>query len=86
MLTQVQQSQYGTSIFIIPNKEGTVRILMDYSRINQLLVRYTYPLSRIGGMMYQLESFHYETALDPNMIYYTIKIFPTSQDMMTIVT
>ena len=36
--------------------------------------------------MQQLEGFQYATALDINMGYYTIRIYPASQDMTTIVT
>jgi hypothetical protein len=35
VLTPVQQSEYGTPVFIISKKEGTVRFLTDYRRINQ---------------------------------------------------
>ena len=35
VLTPVQQSQYGTPIFIIPKKEGTMRFIKDYRRLNQ---------------------------------------------------
>ena len=36
--------------------------------------------------MQQLEGFQYATVLDLNMGYYTIKIYPNSQGMTTIVT
>ena len=36
--------------------------------------------------MNQLEGFQYTTALDLNMVYYTIILSPTSQDMTIIVT
>ena len=51
VLTPVQQSQYGTSVFIIPNKEETVRFITDYSGLNQKLVIKPYPLPRIGKTM-----------------------------------
>ena len=34
VLTPVQQSQYGTPVFIIPNESGTVRFKIDYRRLN----------------------------------------------------
>ena len=36
--------------------------------------------------MHKLEGFQYETELETNKKYYTIRIFPNSQDMPTIVT
>ena len=53
-LTPVQQSQYGTPIFIIPDKEGTVRFITYYYSINHKLVSKPYPLPRICNTMYQL--------------------------------
>ena len=54
VLTPVQQSQYDTLVFIIPKKEGTVRFITDYLRLNQQLVRKPYPSPRIGDTMQQL--------------------------------
>ena len=60
--------------------------IAEFHRLNHQLVRNTYPLPRIGETMQQLEKFQYATALDINMVYYTIRLSPASQDMTTIVT
>ena len=86
VLTAVQQSQNSTTVFIIPKKEGNVRFITDYHSLNQKLVRKPYHLTIIGDNMQKLEGFHYATALDINMEYYIIRIFPASQDITTIVT
>ena len=51
VLTPVQKIQYATPVFIIPNKEGTVRFIMEYRRLNQKLFRNPYPLPIIGETM-----------------------------------
>ena len=86
VLTPVQQSQCDTPVFIIPNKDGTVRFITDYRRLNQKIVRNPYPLPRIGETMEHLEGFQYTTTLDLKMINYTIWLSPASQDITTIVT
>ena len=86
MLTPVHQSKYGTPVFIIPNKEGTVRFITDYCRLNQKLVINMYPLPRIGETMQKLEGFKYVTVLYLKMGYPFIRLSPASQDMTTIVT
>ena len=86
VLTLLQQSQYGTPVFINPNKKESVRFITEYLRRNQKLVRTPYPLPRIGKTMQQLEVSQYATTLDLNIGYYTIRIFLTSQDMTRIVT
>ena len=50
------------------------------------MVRKLFPLPRIGETVHQLGGFHYATALDLNMGYYKIRIYPASQDITTIVT
>ena len=86
VLTPPQQSQYGTPIFIIPKKEGAVRLITDYFRLNHKLVRKTYLLHRIFEVIQQLEGFQYVTAFDINMRYYNIMLSNSSQGMTTIVT
>ena len=68
VLTLVQQSQYSIPVFVIPKKEGTMRFITYYLRLNHKLVRNTYQLSRIGDTMHQLELFQYETAFDINVV------------------
>ena len=84
VLTLLQKSQYGTSVSVIPNKDITVRFITYYLRINQKLVRKTYPLPIIGNTMKKLEGFRYATALELNMGYYNIRLSLVSQDMTTI--
>ena len=63
-----------------------VSFITDYHQINKQLVINPHPSSRIGKTIEQLEGFHYATTLYLNMGYYNIRIFPASQDMMTIIT
>ena len=86
VLTPVQQSQYGTSAFILPKKEGTVRFIAYYFKIKHKLLRKTYTLPRIVKTMQKLEIFQYAAALDINMGCYTIRLSLAMQDMTTIVT
>ena len=86
VLTPVQQSQYGTLIFIIPNKEGNVRFIIGCHRINQKLVRDQYPLPIIGNKVQQRERLQYAIAFYINMLYYNISISPVSQNITMIVT
>ena len=86
VLTPVQQSQYGTPIFIIPYKERTVRFIIDYHRLNPKLIIKAHSLPIIGETMQKLEGYQYAATLDINREYYTIRLSPDSQDMTTIVT
>ena len=84
VLTQVQHIQYGTHVFIIHNKEGTVRFIINSHRIKQKLVRNPYPLPRIGGNIQYMERLQYTTALYIKMGYYTTGLSHAIQDMTVI--
>ena len=68
VLTTIQYFQYGTPIFIIPKKEGTISFIVDDQKINQKIVINWYTLPIIIEMVHQLEGFQYATALDLNML------------------
>jgi len=86
VLTEVQESAWGTPTFIIPKKNGTVRVITDFRKVNKMIKKKSYPIPRISDTLQQLEGFQYATALDLNMGYYTIKLNARSRDIMTIVT
>ena len=86
VLTPFQKLQYGTSIFIIPKKEFTMRFIMYYQNLNHKIVRKPYNFYIIVNIIQQLKGFHYATAFDLNMGYYNIDIYPKSCYLTTIVT
>ena len=86
VVEKVQQSEWGSPTFIIPKKDGRVRFLADFHRLNLMLKRKPYPLPRISDTLQQLEGFTYATSLDMNMGYYHIKLSPRAADMCTIIT
>ncbi|GFH61806.1 hypothetical protein CTEN210_18281 [Chaetoceros tenuissimus] len=86
VLEVVHESEWGTPVFIIPKKEGTVRFVTDFRKVNGLVVRKPFPIPRIADTLQQLEGFTFATALDLNMGYYTIPLAECSKDVTTIVT
>ena len=86
VLERTNESEWGSPTFIIPKKNGTVRFISDFRRLNQKIKRKPYPLPRISDTLQQLEGFTFATALDINMGYYHIRLSDKSADMCTIVT
>ena len=86
VLTPVQHSWCSTHVFIAPKKEGNARFITDYNRLNQKLVINPYQLPRIVETIKQLEGFQKATTLYLNIVYYTIRLSPASQDVPKIVT
>ena len=85
VLEEVLESEWGAPSFIIPKKNGTVRFISDFRKLNTLLKRKPYPIPKIQDMLLKLQGFKYATSLDLNMGYYTIRLNPTTADMCTIV-
>ena len=69
VLERVQESEWGTPVFIIPKKEGTVHFLNDFRKVNRQIVHKPLPIPMIDDTLQQLEGFKYATALDLNMGY-----------------
>ena len=67
VLEKTNDSEWGSPSFIIPKKNGTVRFISDFRRLNQKIKRKPYPLPRISDTLQQLEGFQYATSLDINM-------------------
>jgi hypothetical protein len=59
---------------IIPKKNGTVRFISDFRKLNEMLKRMPYPIPKNAQMLQELEKSAYATSLDLNMGFYTIKL------------
>jgi hypothetical protein len=68
-LKRCSDSEWSAPTFIIPNKNGTVRFISDFRRLNEELKRKPYPIPKSGQMLQELEKFAYATLLDLNMGY-----------------
>ena len=79
------ESEWASPTFIIPEKEGTVRFISDFSEVNKQLVHTPFPIPKIQTLLQELEGFKYATALYLNMGYYTIHLDGDSQKICTII-
>ena len=86
VLERTNESEWGSPTFIIPKKDGTVRFISDFRRLNQKIKKKQYPLPRISDTLQQLEPYIYATSLDTNMGYYHIRLSDKSSELCTIVT
>ena len=75
-------SQWGAPTFIIPKKNGQVRVITDFREGNKQLIWTPYPIPKIATMLQDMEGFTFATSLDLNMGYYTIRLDPDAQKNM----
>ncbi|GKY94846.1 hypothetical protein MPSEU_000449600 [Mayamaea pseudoterrestris] len=78
-------SEWAAPTFIIPKKNGTVRFISDFRRLNNLVKRKPFPIPHIQDTLLKLGGFTYATSLDLNMGYYTIRLSPAASQLCTIV-
>ena len=78
--------EYQFPTFVIPKKNGTVRLVSDFRKLNEQIKRSPYPIPVIKDILQQLEGFTYATSLDLNMGYYTMRLTPNASRLCTIIT
>ena len=85
VLREINDSEWAAPCFIIPKKDGTVRFISDFRKLNKRIRRTPYPIPKIQDLLLKLEGFKYGTSLDLNMGYYHIELTPSSRRLCTIV-
>ena len=57
-------SPCGSPIVLVPNKDGTWRMCVDFRALNKIMVKNSYPLPHIDDLLDQLKHAVYFTKLD----------------------
>jgi hypothetical protein len=67
VLKKQPTSEWASPSFIQPKKNGTVRFLTDFRKVNELLVRMPFPLPKISTVLQELEGFTFATCNSPRL-------------------
>ena len=78
---RVADSSWTAPTFIQPKKTGDIRVLTDFRKLNEHIIRRPHPLPKIIDLLQQLEGFKYATAIDLSMGYYHIPLDKKSQGL-----
>ena len=78
---RVSSSSWTAGTFIQPKKTGDVRVLTDFRKLNEYLIRNPHPLPKISELLQTLEGFQWAMALDLSMGYYHIPLDEYSQGL-----
>ena len=61
VLQKVNRSEWAAPTFIIPKKNGTVRFISDFRKLNKRIKRKPFPIPKIQDLLLKLEGFQYGT-------------------------
>jgi hypothetical protein len=67
-------SPCGSLIVMVPKKDGTWRMCVDYRPLNKIMVKNRYPLPHIDDLIDQLKNVVYFTKLDLRSGYHQIRV------------
>ena len=85
LFTKVELSEWSSPTFCIPKKDGRIRIVTDYRKVNKTVKRKPCPLPNIMDTIMSLGSFKYATCIDLNMGYYAMEMDEMAKKICTIV-
>ena len=63
-LIKESKSRYAASCFYIPKKDGSLRLVQDYQKLNQVTIKDKMPLPLIGEVINKLKEARYFNKLD----------------------
>ena len=69
----------GAPVLFVKKKDGTLRLCIDYQKLNQVTVKNKYPLPRIDDLFDQLQGAGIFSKIDLRLGYRQLKI--TEQDI-----
>ena len=69
-----KESPWAFPVVLIPKKDKTVRVCMDYRRFNAITVTDTYPLPRMEDCLHAAKATPYMSTLDLKSGYWQVKI------------
>ena len=85
VLKKQYDSEWAAPMFVQKKKTGDVRVLVDFRKLNDCILRKPFPLPKIADLLQTLTGFTYATAIDLSMGYYHIPLDEASQKLCSMV-
>lgn len=74
------ESPYASPVVLVPKPDGSMRLCVDYRKLNATTVPDAYPLPRMDDLLHEAKHTSYMSTLDLRSGYHQIKVSPPDQD------
>ena len=64
----------GTTVLFVKNKDGTLRMCVDYRQLNKVTIKNNYPLPRIDDSLDQLQGSSFFSKIDLRSGYHQLRV------------
>ena len=79
-------TDWCAGMVVVPKPDGKIRTCVDLTKLNESVLRETYPLPKIENMLAQIKESKYFTKLDCNLGFWQEKLEPDSRLLTTFIT
>jgi hypothetical protein len=69
VLEEYYSSEWAFPSFAIPKKNGTIRVVTDFRKLNLLWKRHPFPIPKNGGMIRSMEGFTFASDWTQNRLF-----------------
>lgn len=80
------ESSWASPVVLIPKKDGTTRVCIDYRQLNAITTPDTYPMPRIDDLLHDAVPSEYMTSIDLHSGYWQIKMKHEDMDKTAFIT
>ena len=70
----LDKARAGYPILFVPKKDGSLRLCVDYRKLNDITIKDVYPLPRIDELQDRLQGAKFFTAIDVRDAYYRVRM------------
>lgn len=74
------QSPWISPAILVRKKDGTIRFCVDFRKLNVIIIKDSYPLSRIDDILDQLTGNSWFSTLDLKNDYWQLKVRPENKE------
>lgn len=74
------ESPYAAPVVMVPKKDGSTRVCVDYRRLNEITINDKYPMPRIDDLLHAAHTTKYMTTLDLKAGYWQVSVKQADRD------